>query len=730
MSANEQVKHIGTTITRLRTGLGVTQAMVASKANIDQSRVSRIEKGEIIASGDIEKVLSALKELGSDKVEPYKDFQKREWRNIEQPSFWNPNIACLEIAEEMLEKTKAFLESDQRPWPLRRQIEKHGDSLHRAADFLNKLNHNIAFIGDMGVGKSTAISFIFNLLIPPSEKIATLKRTILETGSGGTTICEVHIKNAPQYGVSILPMAESELIHLVSDFCFIKWSSIKNMQEKNTDTLTISRESERAIRNMCQLNSQKKMVNGKPVYHDPVNELANSCDSEEEFRTSILEKIGVMLRTKRELWYNNSFDKNPLEWIKETFVAINNGRLKDFSLPKIIDINIPNFNENFEELEITVIDTKGIDEVAVREDLDIRLRDSRTAIVFCSKFNDAPGVSTQNLLSHMKDTFSEKLDTGKVSIMVLPRTNEALNMKDDSGYEALSNEEGYSLRVNQIENNLIAKGLRNIPKICFDVESDNPNIVREEILNQIRAVRSSVEERLFDLCAAADEILENHEEQALLASIQEVANRLNNFLKSNRELGVSNNTPYSEAISTIKSIRYASTLWAAVRRNGEYFNLNFYHLLGVGAAKDARVRSDEWFKGLAPFLRSLKEDIELNQSTKTIEQFIETANIAKSNFSDSVMRASIEVYRQPLSQSNVWAKCASEWGQGSGFKQRVVRHIEQWFEVNISLKQELENIVNSLWEKTVIFPLLRLVEEHSPELDKATIIDYIQTNLN
>ncbi|WP_460028958.1 hypothetical protein, partial [Methyloparacoccus murrellii] len=108
---------------------------------------------------------------------------------------------------------------------LRRQIEKHRDALIRAANFLTRTAHNIAFIGDIGVGKSTAISFIFELLTPQtaSDK-PSIHRTALETGAGGTTICEIHIKNGPEYGVSVLTLTDSEVRDLVADFCAAKWS--------------------------------------------------------------------------------------------------------------------------------------------------------------------------------------------------------------------------------------------------------------------------------------------------------------------------------------------------------------------------------------------------------------------------------------------------------------------------------------------------------------------------
>jgi hypothetical protein len=49
------------------------------------------------------------------------------------------------------------------------------------------------------------------------------------------------------------------------------------------------------------------------------------------------------------------------------------------------------------------------------------------------------------------------------------------------------------------------------------------------------------------------------------------------------KLGAREKLAYAEALSTIRGVRYASTLWAATRRKGEYSGLNIIHLIGVGA---------------------------------------------------------------------------------------------------------------------------------------------------
>lgn len=708
---------IGSAVTRFRSEANVTQSVLAEKCGIDQSRVSRIEKSEVFASQDVDRVLDGLVVLGVVNAKKFKDYLRRDWQHIEPPYFWNPQRECLETTETTLGEISDFLANGEHPWPLRRQIERHRESLLRAARFLGKVNHNIAFIGDMGVGKSTAISFIFDLLVPPSLADKAINRPVLETGAGGTTICEVHVKSGPEFGISLLPMSDAEMRELVSDFCAANWARFMSDQREASDRVGVSREAERAIRNMSGLARKREAVSGKNVFHDPVEDMAKSSNSEDEFRTRILALMSIDDRKKRELWYDSSTRKHPMEWVAETFRAVNNGRMKDVPLPKSIDLLIPNFGSTFGELDITVIDTKGVDDVAVREDLDHRLKDQRTAIVFCSRFNDAPGTSTRVLLQHMRQTFSERFDTGKVSVLALPRSEEARAMKDDMGEQALTDAEGYEFKQMQVSSELAADDLAGVPMLFFNVEADDAATIRADLFGQLSRMRKAVEDRLFDLCAASQDIIKNHEAQALNAAIEEVANRLNTFLKGNRSLGAREQLAYVDAITTIKGVRYASTLWASTRRSGDYAGLNVVHLVGVGAARDAKKRSERWFNSLNDFLKSLKADEGLKLASRSIDQIAASAASSKRVFLEAAQLAGAEVYREPLSQSLVWSTCAAEWGMGPGFKMRVAEHLESWFRKETNLKERLEQMVNSLWDQKVIAPLVRLVEESAPEAD-------------
>lgn len=712
---NMQFYRTGESLARLRSDLGATQTEVAKKASVDQSRLSRIEKSEIVPRGEIERVLGALLELGSTDAEDFMRFMGQEWHFVEPPSYWNPERGSLANAEKTLAKIDDFLADEEQPWPLRRQIDRRRSDLERATSFLTRLRHNVAFIGDMGVGKSTAISFLFDLLVPAKSGERSINRPVLETGAGGTTICEVHIGSGPEFGITVIPMESAELTGLVSDFCAVKWVTVRKEQSESSETPRVGREVERAIRNMSGFVRRRVTSDGKTSYQDPILNLVGDCEGEDDLRARILEKMDLRRRTNTEVWYSSGMGKHPLEWLRETYRAINNGRMRDVPLPKSIRLSVPHFGRTFGEFEITVIDTKGVDDVAVREDIDLRLSDPRTSVVFCCRFNDAPGTGSKALLEHMKQTSSERFDTGKVSILALPRSGEALEMKDDMGEPAFSNDEGYEFKRMQVEGELHAEDMPGIPLLFLNVEVDDAAQLREELFGQLSRTRETISERLSDLCAAATEIIENREKHAVTVAIEEVARRLNTFLLGNRNLGARERHAYKEAVNTVGSVRYASTLWASTRRNGEYSGLNIVHQVGIGTAKDALLRSRDWFTKVDGLVKALLADEGLKPAKHSIEQIWAVARASREGFLAAAQRCGMETYREPLTKATVWSQCVSEWGRGPGFKNRIVRHLLKWFEEqHPELKERLENRLIALWERSVIEPLMELAEEQNP----------------
>ena len=115
---------VGQEIAQFRAEVGATQSQVAAKSGVDQSRISRIEKGELGSSGEFSRVIGALEALGSSTAAMYRAYLAKAWNYIERPDFRNPQRSIIELAEESLRDIDVFLTEEERPWPLKRQLER------------------------------------------------------------------------------------------------------------------------------------------------------------------------------------------------------------------------------------------------------------------------------------------------------------------------------------------------------------------------------------------------------------------------------------------------------------------------------------------------------------------------------------------------------------------------------------------------------------------------------
>ena len=144
---------VGQEIAQFRAEVAATQSQVAAKSGVDQSRVSRIEKGEIGSIGELKRVIDALEALGSATAKAYLAYLAKDWNYVERPDFRNPQRNIIEMAEETLRDINVFLTEEERPWPLKRQLERQRSAIEASAAYLGKTHHQIAFVGEVGVGQ-------------------------------------------------------------------------------------------------------------------------------------------------------------------------------------------------------------------------------------------------------------------------------------------------------------------------------------------------------------------------------------------------------------------------------------------------------------------------------------------------------------------------------------------------------------------------------------------------
>ena len=163
----------------------------------------------------------------------------------------------------------------------------------------------VAFVGSIGVGKSTALCSLLGLdVVSPASQYPL---PVLETGAGGITICEVHIRQGPDYGLIIEPRTDEQVRRDVADFSeFISLAagtvSTEDQDLQEGDSLSISKEIARAIRNMAGFRIRReKGPDGRRVSKDEARDLAVALNDTRSLVVEILARMNLHRRDRRDI---------------------------------------------------------------------------------------------------------------------------------------------------------------------------------------------------------------------------------------------------------------------------------------------------------------------------------------------------------------------------------------------------------------------------------------------
>ena len=627
---------------------------------------------------------------------------ERAWLKLPEPPPTHPDAALLWEAEQALHGVATLADKPDIRNAFARRLEEFGFELEQSARRVWQTEHNIAFIGDIGVGKTTALCRAVGLEIPSG--MLGESTSVLETGRGGTTICEVRIVNGTDYGLIVEPRTENELQREVREFAHFVTPSAEPRQEGETGSpreTGVSREVERAIRNMSGLIRERPRQSGgsRVPGTDRARVLAAELGDENKLATEIWNLIGIQNRTRRELWYSAAqSDQEPLRWLHDNFRRVNNGRHPEISLPQRIDVTMPSRILGEESLSIRIVDTKGIDGVAERGDLESHLNEPNTVTVLCSSFNDAPAVSVQQLLGRAVKADFPDLKT-KSAILVLPHPGEAMGMKDDIGDPVDEAWQGYDFKRDQVELRLNSADLPISRTAFFNAIEDDVQELNDFLLGLVAVLREMHRERLEDVILGAIELVENYENEQARAVQRQAARRLTVWLENNQQVGQFSD-PLSASLFLAIGGAYASSLRASVRRNGNWPNLEYEHHLGYGTrtmtAGVVLPKRDE-FLAIAT---NLLQDPELEEAFQLVRQAYRIFESGTDGLLEAAESLGKDAYTEHMEpDAPFWVRCDGEWGQGPGYKNRVVNHHRAWFSAHQEIETRISQLVEGRWQQ-------------------------------
>ncbi len=609
--------------------------------------------------------------------------------------------------------------------------------------------YDILFIGQVGVGKTTAICHLFNFVYEHKQKkkikkgdkveyktITSIKE-ILSTGSGKTTICEVIIKPAVETYIEISPYSEEDMIELIKDFCLDIWQQVYP-DGKSEDSLKLSStELIRAIRNIVHL----KEIHSKGNYIDEAAQLAKDFSSSQlnNFIKEVIKRAKLHLRKQTKFDCREEFNsakindvKAEKEWIKDKFYQINLGKINTCLIPQKIIIyvspNIIDF-EQYPKLN-SIIDTKGIDEVKIRKDLESYIRDNdQTICIFTESFKSAPS-NVSELIKRYLTSESKDIDT-KFALIILPQKGEPEKLFSSDG-QVEDGDEGIAVRKSQIEDSFRQQKIQFIPDNIFfydakqfylndgrvDPDYDKSDIESEKqiLINKIYSLIERRENKLHAEVSQLEQLFLQIQNGNILEP--EDKKLLNNLKKNIQELEIIEYHKYeltSEYILFLRS--YHVTVFRAINnRHGKYDvrDIDIYFECKNVAEDLVRKNLQELKNQILGAINLTKKDASDKSGLASILEFIkkevdacyeEIVISLGSQISDKLENEILK----PQDESNIfWSEVKGRWGQGLGYRDDVLcMYDNEMKDIDYFFRHEIQN----LWQQKLRNEILSFFDD-------------------
>jgi transcriptional regulator with XRE-family HTH domain len=671
---------IGKHLALLRDQAGFKQNELAKKLEWSAAVLSRVESGERAVSDDELDII--LRGIGTPEAIRVKGLLGRQWLILPEPELGDPDSDLLWDAEQAAQQIHALAERPDVKQFFERRLVRYESELSVAAQRVSDRRYRAAFIGTIAVGKSTAICRAEGLELPTGKG---MPKAVLETGAGGITICEVHLRRGPGFGLIVEPCTEDAIRHHVTDFANFLLNPPRPTQsaedgEGEFGSPGISREVERALRSMSGLHRRRaeKKADGTAIAAvDEARNLAATTSDVKALSVEILARMELHKRDRRDIWYSNASGKSELEWLQDVFERVNNGRHPEFTLPKRIELVVPRAVLGDDSLSVTLIDTQGIDDIAARADLEQHFDDPNTVVVLCTVFNEAPATPVRQLLMRAKEGGVRTLES-HTAILALPRPGEALAMKDN-GYPAETAREGYELKAEEVQLKLHPLGLTTLAVEFFNAAEDAPENLRSFILQRIAGVRELHRNSLREIISGANALLANYEKEQAREVMQAAAHSLTIWLDHNAELTIEPTIPVQESLLEATRLAHWRTISATIARRGGWPNLDYAHQLSHGARRIATEIAEPKLVGFKEIATNLLNDEQFADAHDLVRQ---TIRILEEGFDNVVRRVQLvgeSIHADEMSTDDeFWAECGREYGRG--YRDRINGHNQEWFE--------------------------------------------------
>ncbi len=597
----------------------------------------------------------------------------------------------LESPQNLITTLQALVESPGERDELRRSTAAMWrDRLQSAADNIAPDKpYPIVFFGKPGVGKSTLINVLLDLMVgaaPATSKSALKNQGILSTGSGRTTVCEVGLgmSDDDSYRLEIVPLDLAETGQEIRLYAQSEWLRRTDSSALPDTDDTLAQEWGRFIRNMTGLVEYAETDPANPRKKRlvrPIENLAATTPTLEAFTTQLVERAALDQRRA------TSWVCNDLAEIKALFENINAGKQADALLPEKIALQLP--AHHFQALTQHgidfpgVIDTRGLDgNISDRDDIHDHLDNPHAIYVVCSAFNDAPDGDARKFFAAMnEDTLYQPL-LARTALVLIDR-EEASQVNGANG----NREIGQMLKTDECIK-VLAQNKFSIPQddiFAIDVIQDDATRFDElahRLALKIAGIKQGFRDAFESARTGAQNFINIVKTEAEKSAILEINLKIKAVMTAAWPSGIPVQNPVEGVFSAINNAHPASKVYATARRKGRYSNLDLYSAARYYASKSIV----NWVN---PFWHRIFAELELLSGQASEAPITEHIQLLKDEILDGLnqfVREHAEAIADELKAAlhdqepakELWRRCCDEWGKGSGFIGRVNSHIKNW----------------------------------------------------
>ena len=234
------------------------------------------------------------------------------------------------------------------------------------------------------------------------------------------------------------------------------------------------------------------------------------------------------------------------------------------------------------DVDVTVVDTKGIDETVARADLEKHLGASHTVLILCSGFNDAPGTEATDLLRRASEAGING-DGLQGVVLGLPKFDEALQMLDDAGEPAGSIDEGYGLKAGIVEETVHQSlGFNDFSVRFLNSHEDDPAQVRQDLSERVHMVFNGYRNTVGELVESAKGLVENYENEQAQEVVGQAAVLVRSWINRHMDLHPVKREAERSLLREVEGA-HPATIHATMRRKGGWYNLDYGHHLAYGS---------------------------------------------------------------------------------------------------------------------------------------------------